>query len=158
MLVVTGSEEVPAGQLRTGLTDKECLHLLHHNFYSDDCKKIGVKNGPNRRRLPVDPSVLGTKVPDITKPAEKLDPLPADSFYNNEEMNQMDIRVANMAYYHSHTQKLIDDINQFQPAIIILPFSYGSRCDVSILITRYCHLYRVKQYKSKEDFMREMGI
>lgn len=158
MLVVTGSQEVPAGQLRTGLTDKNCLHQLQHGFYLADCKKVGVKNGPNRRRLPIEISAFETRVPDITKPAEKSDPPPDDSFYSDEDMKQMDIRVANIAYYHGHTQKFIDDINQFQPSIIILPFSYGSMCDVSILITRYCHLYRVKQFKSVEDFNREVGI
>ena len=52
------------------------------------------------------------KAPDITKPAEKLDPPPAGSFYSDMNMKEMDIRVANLAYYHGHTQKLIDDINQ----------------------------------------------
>ena len=158
MLVVTGSEEIPAGQLRTGLTDEDNLHLLKHHFYIADCKKVGVKNGSSRRRLPIDSSEFRAKIPDITKLATKLDPPPADSFYSDENMKEMDIRVANMAYYYGHTQKFIDDINQFQPSIIILPFSYGSMCDVSILITRYCHLYRVKQYKSKEDFNTDMGI
>lgn len=106
MLVVTGSEEVPAGQLRTGLTDKD---RIQHHFYFDDCEKVGVKNTP---QLPIDSSECKTKVPDITKSAEKLDPPPAGSLYSDENMKEMDIRVANLAYYHDHTQKLIDDINE----------------------------------------------
>ena len=61
--------------------------------------------------MPIDSSEW-EKVPDITKPAEKLDPLPADSFYSDEIMKQMDIRVANLVYYNGYTPKLIDDINQ----------------------------------------------
>ena len=53
---------------------------------------------------------------------------------------------------------IFNSFPQFQPAIIILPFSYGAMCDVSILITRYCHLYRVKEYQSEKDFNREIGI
>ena len=151
MLVITGSGDVLATRLGSGLTEKS---RLEHVYYSKDCKKVGVEHGPSR--LPIKSNEWETKVPeitkpdssfyndkmelrkanlaydcghtqkiidnirqeidrkvpDITKPAEKLDPLPADSLYSDEDMKEMDIRVANMAYYHGHTQKLIDDINQ----------------------------------------------
>ena len=73
---------------------------------------VGVKKGPSRRRVPVDSSDWNTKVPMITRPAEKLDPLPPGCFYRDDVLKRMDIRVANMAYYHGHCQKLLDDITQ----------------------------------------------
>ena len=73
---------------------------------------VGVKKGPSRRRVPVDSSDWNTKVPMITRPAEKLDPLPPGCFYQDDDLKRMDIRVANMAYYHGHCQKLLDDITQ----------------------------------------------
>ena len=54
------------------------------------------------------------KIPNITKPAEVLEPPPPGSFYADEELKKMDIRVANMAYYYGHTEKLLDDIAEVQ--------------------------------------------
>ena len=42
----------------------------------------------------------------------RVEPPPPDSFYADEEMKQIDIRLANMAYYHQQEKKLIDDINE----------------------------------------------
>ena len=136
MLVVTGSEEVPKGHLRTGLTDEDWLHLLKHQFYMADCKKVGVKNGPSRRegRVPIACSEWNTRVPMMTKPAEKLDPLPPGCFYQDDVLKTMDIRVANMAYYHGHSQKLLDDITELNPAVVILAFCYSINSDVSMLL------------------------
>ena len=36
------------------------------------------------------------------------------TLYNDEDLQQMDIRLGNMSYYYSHEQKLIDDINEVQ--------------------------------------------
>ena len=74
---------------------------------------VGVRNGPSRvRRLPIYKTEWNTKVPMITRPAEKLDPLPPGCFYKDDVMKRMDIRVANMAYYHGNSQKLLDDITE----------------------------------------------
>ena len=51
-----------------------------------------------------------TKVPIITKEAEKLDPLPPECFYGDDILRTMDIRVANMGYYELDRPKLLDDI------------------------------------------------
>ena len=76
---------------------------------------MGVLPGPEitqrHKNLPLkpwDPS----KYPDIRKPAVRVEPPPPDSFYADEEMKQMDFRLANMAYYHRQEKKLIDDINE----------------------------------------------
>ena len=50
------------------------------------------------------------KLPDITKPAEKISPPPPDSLYNDELMKKMDIRVPNLTYYYKNKEKLIEDI------------------------------------------------
>ena len=60
--------------------------------------------GLERRRLPL--TLTGWNgVPDITKPAEKVEN--QDSLLQN-----MDIRVCNIAYYYDNSQKLIEDIQK----------------------------------------------
>ena len=95
---------------------------------------VGVKKGPSRRRVPVDSSDWNTKVPMIIRPAEKLDPQPPGCFYQDEVLKKMDIRVANMAYYHGHSQKLLDGITELNPAVVILAFCYSINSDVSMLL------------------------
>ena len=51
-------------------------------------------------------------LPTIDKPAVKIEPPPPGSFYADEDLCQMDFRMANMAYYHGHEKKLIDDIKE----------------------------------------------
>ena len=50
------------------------------------------------------------KQADITRKPEKMTDPSDDSFAKDELLNKMDVRVANMAYYYGHTQKLLDDI------------------------------------------------
>ena len=95
---------------------------------------VGVKSGRSRRRVPIDSSDWNTKVPMITKPAEKLDPLPPGCFYQDDVLKTMDIRVANMAYYHGHSQKLLDDITELNPAVVMLAFCYSINSDLSMLL------------------------
>ena len=111
---------------------------------------VGVKSGISRRRVPIDSSEWNTRVPMMTKPAEKLDPLPPDCFYQDEVLKKMNIRVANMAYYHGHSQKLLEDITevsweeflifvfaifpQLNPAVIILAYCYSRNSDLSMLL------------------------
>ena len=106
ILIISGTHGTEAGV--SGLTDEV---LLDHFFYVEDCQRVGVMNGPMRRRLPIDSSQWN-KVPMITKPAQKLDPLPPGCFYRDDVMKRMDIRVANIAYYHGNSQKLLDDITE----------------------------------------------
>ena len=110
------------------------MDRLDHFYYVDDCRMVGVKNGPSRRRVPIPSSEWNTKVPMMTKPAEKLDPLPPGCFYQDDVLKTMDIRVANMAYYHGHSQKLLDDITELNPAVVILAFCYSINSDVSMLL------------------------
>ena len=86
------------------------MDRLDHFFYVEDCRMVGVKKGPSRRRVPVHRSEWNTKVPMITKPSEKLDPLPEGCFYRDDFLKKMDIRLANMAYYFGYKDKFLDDI------------------------------------------------
>ena len=107
ILIITGTHGTETGV--SGLTDKD---RLYHFYYVEDCEIVGVKNGPSRRRVPIESSEWNTRVPMMTKSAEKLDPLPPGCFYQDDVLKTMDIRVANMAYYHGHSQKLLDDIKE----------------------------------------------
>ena len=112
------------------------MDRLDHFYYVEDCQMVGVERGPDRRkgRVPIDSSEWNTRVPMMTKPAEKLDPLPPGCFYRDDVLKTMDIRVANMAYYHGHSQKLLDDITELNPAVVILAFCYSINSDVSMLL------------------------
>ena len=101
---------------RSALTD---IDLTEHSFYYEDCSSFGIQSGP--RRSNTRPPLCfqqpfsdrdWQRLPGITKPAEKLDNPPPDSFCNNELMKKMDIRVANMTYYYKNKEKLIRDINE----------------------------------------------
>ena len=101
---------------RSALTD---IDMTEHSFYQEDCSTFGIKEGPRRsnRRPPLSCQQPFSdedweKLPDITKPAEKLNNPSPDSFCNNELMKKMDIRVANMTYYYKNQEKLIRDINE----------------------------------------------
>ena len=82
-----------------------------------DCKRVGVKPGPIHHN-PGLPLFDWGKVPILTQPAEKIDPVDADQdcFYNDDDLKTLDIRVANLGYYHGvsfdrlDSQKLLDDI------------------------------------------------
>ena len=129
ILIITGTDGTEAGV--SGLTD---MDRLDHFYYVEDCQMVGVERGPSRRRVPIDSSEWNTRVPMMTKPAEKLDPLPPGCFYQDDVLKTMDIRVANMAYYHGHSQKLLDDITELNPAVVILAFCYSINSDVSMLL------------------------
>ena len=95
---------------KTGLTDKDERNVDQgYAFYREDCELLGVKPGPHKRsqRLPLRD---WNGVPDITKPAEKGDI--ESSFVTGSVLENMDIRVCNICYYHGHSQKLIDDIQE----------------------------------------------
>ena len=136
----------------SGLTDKT---KLDNSFYFEDCKLVGVKPGASRalERLPM-PAKDWERLPDITKPAEVVESPPPGSFYADEELKKMDIRVANMVYYYDYHDKLLDDISevsmiynniikkdltnsnfpQFDPALMILSFCYSMNSDLSMLL------------------------
>ena len=111
---MTGTHGTEDG--KSALTD---IDMTDHNFYYQDCLKFGIKEGP--LRTPNRPPLLfqqpfsdrdWQRLPEITKPAEKLDNPPPECLGNNELMKKMDIRVANMTYYYKNQEKLIRDINE----------------------------------------------
>ena len=88
-----------------------------YTFYFEDCLKVGIKAGPKRGVLRPPLSLREPfteddwrRLPDITKPAEKITPPPPDSLGNDYLMKKMDIRVANLTYYYKNKNKLINDI------------------------------------------------
>ena len=79
---------------QTGLTE-EREGLLDRVLYEEDCESIGVRPRPNQ---------------PFTEEEEKLDDLPADSVYADQDMKDMDIRLADMAFYQGDETQLLDDI------------------------------------------------
>ena len=81
---------------RSALTD---IDLTDHGFYQEDCSAFGIEWGPKRsnRRPPLSFQEPFSewdweKLPDITKPAEKLKNPPPESL-SDELMKKCDIRV-----------------------------------------------------------------
>ena len=114
ILWMTGTHGSEDG--RSALTD---IDLTDHGFYQEDCSAFGIEWGPKRsnRRPPLSFQEPFSewdwmKLPDITKPAEKLDNPPPESLCNDELMKTMDIRVANTTYYYKNENKLVRDINE----------------------------------------------
>ena len=114
ILWMTGTHGSEDG--RSALTD---IDLTDHGFYQEDCSAFGIEAGPKRsiQRPPLSFQEPFSewdwkKLPDITKPAVKLDDPPPNSFSNDELMKKCDIRVANMTYYYKNGEKLIKDINE----------------------------------------------
>ena len=104
---------------RSALTDIDMIDNQGQGFYQEDCRKFGIKSGPRRGKTRPPLSFQQPfsdedweRLPEITKPAEKLDNPPPDSFCNNELMKKMDIRVANIPYFYKNKEKLIRDINE----------------------------------------------
>ena len=54
------------------------------------------------------------RLPDITKPAEKITPPPPESLGNDDLMKKMDIRVAHITYYYKNKNKLVRDIKKVE--------------------------------------------
>ena len=117
ILWMTGTHGSEDG--RSALTDSTMIDNQGQDFYQEDCWSFGLIAGP--RRSTTRPPLCfqqpfsdkdWERLPDITKPAEKLDNPPPECLGNNELMKKMDIRVANMTYYYKNQEKLIRDINE----------------------------------------------
>ena len=135
------------------------IDLIDHGFYQEDCRMVGIEAGPMRsnQRPPLmfqEPftEVDWMRLPDITKPAERISPPPPNSLYEDDLTKKMDIRVANLTYYYKNKNKLIRDFNkvlesnkkilyfntipQFKPDIIVVGFCFSLNGDVSWLLRR----------------------
>ena len=111
MLTVSGTHG--DGRL-SGLNDERSLV---HDFYTEDCRRVGVEAGYRRvRGLPLR---TWDGLPTIDKPAVRIEPPPPDSFYADEDLKHMDIRLASMSYYHGHDRKMIDDINEVKIEMVL---------------------------------------
>ena len=104
ILILSGSHGSEDGI--SGLTDKDERNVDQgYGFYREDCELLGIKPGPHKRsqRLPLRD---WNGIPDITKPAERM------SFVREEVFMGMDIRIANICYYHDQEDKLIQDMKE----------------------------------------------
>ena len=110
VLIISGTHGDPPTATNhsgaSGLTDR---NSLHHPFYKEDCKLVGVEPGPNRSKLPLS---SWDGLPTINKRAEKIKPPPPGSFYDDQDLKGMDFRLANMSYYFGNSQKLKEDMNE----------------------------------------------
>ena len=104
---------------RSALTDFTMIDDAGLGFYQEDCWSFGLQAGP--RRSTTRPPLCfqqpfsdedWKRLPDITKPAEKLRNPPPESLCNNELMKKLDVRVANLTYFYKNGEKLIQDINK----------------------------------------------
>ena len=88
-------------ELETKTVDEDgrpiTAELVDHGFYLEDCNMVGIKAGPKRstQRPPLSFREPFTerdwmKLPDITKPAVKLDDAPPNGFSNDELMKKFD--------------------------------------------------------------------
>ena len=116
ILIMSGTHgDLPESETQSGVSGLTDKNQLVHEFYKEDCELVGIEPGPRRHNLPIDWEIeretLREKA-DITRKPEKMDNPRDDSFAKDELVNKMDVRVANMAYYFGHTQKLLDDISK----------------------------------------------
>merc|ERR1719270_378956 len=84
ILILSGSHGSEDGV--SGLTDKDQRNVDEgYGFYKEDCQLLGIKPGPHKRsqRLPLR---NWNGVPDITKPAEKV-----ENFVQDRLLQNMDI-------------------------------------------------------------------
>ena len=128
ILVMSGTHGTEDGvsaltEIETKVTDNAGrtinIDLIDHGFYQEDCRKVGIVAGPMRskQRPPLcsrEPfsDLDWMKLPDITKPAERISPPPPESLFNDELMKKMDIRVGHTIYYYKNKEKLIRDIKK----------------------------------------------
>ena len=94
------------------MTDK-CTENVDegYGFYKEDCKLLGIKCGPHKRSQKL-PLREWKGIPDITKCAEKVDSNDEDLLEDIQSLQEFDIRVCNVCYYHAQEDKLIQDILQ----------------------------------------------
>ena len=109
VLIMSGTHGDPSTETQSGVSGLTDRSQLNHPFYKEDCQLVGVDRGPGRSKLPLS-SWEG--IPTVNMPAKKIEPPPAGSFYDDEDLREMDFRLANMTYYYGHENKLIDDINE----------------------------------------------
>ena len=111
ILILSGSHGTEDGI--SGLTDKSTENVDGgYAFYKEDCELLGIKHGPPKRRLPLS---NWEGVPDITKPSEKV-----ENFVQEPCLQNLDIRVCNICYYHGNSEKLIQDIQKVGFSVTII--------------------------------------
>ena len=104
-------------------------------FYKGDCERVGLK--PVKQRMDFQKhSVTNHSIPDITK-MEKLNlNIFQNCFLCDEKISKVTFQVTNIAYYHKKEEKLIYDIQKFDPKVLALAWCYSMKSDVSTALRK----------------------
>ena len=145
----------------SGLSDIEKLKDVNdeqdgqitNRFYVYDCIAAGLTAQPmlDIQNLPIPEK----SIPDITKMTKLSTFIRSQSLFLTEKtICNITFQVVNIAYYHNHPTKLVEDIEKFDPKVLALAWCYSFNGDV-------CMALRRKAVFSKmilEAEMREIGI
>ena len=110
--------------LRSPGDNKECTRT--NMFYTNDSQTVGVKS-IRHKDLPVpeDLPCPEESIPDIMQ-VERLDPeVFTDTFVAEEDFSDITFQVVNIAFYHNHGARLVDDIKRFDPKVLALAWCDG---------------------------------
>ena len=86
-------------------------------FYEGDCIRVGLKPVKPRldiQKLPADKDTI----PDIMKKMEKLNlRIHKNCYLSDDALKEITFNVTNIAFYHKNEEKLIEDIQKFDPKV-----------------------------------------
>ena len=140
VLILSGSHGDANGH--SGLTDIEQLKdsndkfegSITTQFYEGDCRRVGlipIKPRLDFKKLPLTKDTI----PDIMKKMEKLDlRFHKNSYLSEDIISNITFQVINVAYYHKNREKLIDDVQMFDPKVLALAWCYSMKSDVSLAL------------------------
>ena len=105
-----------------------------NQFYEGDCIRVGLKPIKPRldiQKLPTDKDII----PDIMKKMEKLNlHIHKNCYLSDDVINKITFNVTNIAFYHKNEEKLIEDIEKFDPKVLALAWCYSMKSDVSLAL------------------------
>ena len=181
MLILTGTHCSPQTG-NTGLTDPS---LLEYKFYEEDCRSVGVEPRDKddlqpltKKEKKTDTDGVEPRQPEDLQPLSKK--LKKMDLLADEDMKDMDIRLANMAYYQGKKKdkKLLRDIDQvhifflrctifrkniiilfqFKPDFILLSFCRSINSDVTMLLRRSATLSEMVITHDLRTITKNFGV
>ena len=131
VLTITGTHGDSSGV--SALTD---INQAEYELYEEDCKKIGILPHP-------DPDTQAPKKPKNAWP-DGIPPISDikkaggsnNGFQDDNRLDKMTFQGVNLAHYTGKTERLIQDIKEFQPAVLILAWCYSNNGDVAMALRR----------------------
>ena len=83
------------------------------------------------QKLPITKNII----PDIMEKLEMLNPVfHQNSYLSDDAISKITFQVINIANYHNHEEKLIEDIQMFAPKVLALSWCYSMKSDVSLVL------------------------